>query len=84
MINTKHLLKVTSIWISVVYAVCYLGVAFFPASRQLYMRYALHADASFISSYFGFGYFISGLVIWNTLALLGANFFAYLFNTIKK
>lgn len=84
MINTKHLLKVASIWISAVYVVCYLGVALFPASRQLYMRYALHADVALRSDYFGFGYFISGLVIWNVVALLNAGFFAYLFNTIKK
>jgi hypothetical protein len=84
MINTKHLLKVTSVWISIVYAVCYFGVALFPASRQLYMRYALHADVSFKSNYFGIGYFIVGLVIWNIIAWLGTGLFAYLFNTFKK
>lgn len=84
MINTKHLLKVASVWISVVYVVCYAGVALFPSSRNLYMKYALHADISFKSNYFGIGYFIMGLIIWNVMALLGAWFFAYLFNTIKK
>lgn len=84
MINTKHLLKVASAWVSVIYVVCYLGVAIFPGSRMFMMKYALHADATFKSDYFGFGYFISGLVIWNIVALLGAWFFAYLFNTIKK
>jgi len=83
-INTKHLLKVTSIWISAVYTVCYLGVALFPASRQLYMRYALHADVSLKSNYFGIGYFVVGLLVWNIIAFLGAGLFAYLFNTIKK
>mgnify|MGYP001593040752 CR=1 FL=1 len=84
MINTKHLLKVASLWISAVYVVCYLGVALFPASRQWFMRYALHGDVSLTSGYFGFGYFISGLIIWNIVALLGVGLFAYLFNTIKK
>ena len=84
MINTKHLLKVASAWVSAVYAVCYLGVALFPSSRNLYMKYALHADVSLKSNYFGIGYFITGLIIWNVIALLGAWLFAYLFNAIKK
>lgn len=84
MINKKHLLKVASAWISAIYVICYLGVAIFPASRQLFMRYALHTDVAFRSDYFGFGYFISGLIIWNIVALLGTGLFAYLFNAIKK
>lgn len=84
MINTKHLLKVASAWVSAVYIVCYLGVALFPESRQLFMRYSLHADVSIKSNYFGFWYFIVGLLVWNIVALLGAGLFAYLFNTIKK
>ncbi|OGI16662.1 MAG: hypothetical protein A2Z52_01745 [Candidatus Moranbacteria bacterium RBG_19FT_COMBO_42_6] len=84
MINTKHLLKVVSAWISAVYVVCYLGVSFFPMSRQLFMRYSFHADVTLRSNYFGFEYFISGLIIWNIVALLSAGLFAYLFNAIKK
>ena len=84
MIDIKHLLKATSAWISVVYAVCYAGVALFPSTRQLFMRFALHADSQFVSDYFSFGYFISGLVIWNIVAALGVWLFAYLFNAIKK
>lgn len=84
MINTKHLLKVVSVWTSVVYAICYAGVALYPQSRMLFMRYSLHADVPFTSGFFGIGYFISGLIIWNVAAVLAAWFFAYLFNTIKK
>lgn len=44
MINTKHLFKVASAWISAVYVVCYAGVAIYPPIRGLFMRYSLHTD----------------------------------------
>jgi len=84
MIDIKHLVKVVSAWISVVYVVCYAGVAIYPPVRALFMRYALHAEASFVSNYLSIGYFISGLVIWNIVAIPSAWLFAYLFNTIKN
>lgn len=84
MINTKHLLKVVVAWISVVYTICYAGVAFYPQSRMLFMRYSLHAELPLTSDFFGIGYFFSGLIIWNIVAVLGVGIFAYLFNTIKK
>lgn len=84
MINIKHLLKVTLIWTSVVYAICYFGVAIYPPVRIMTMRYAMHADVNFVSGYFGLEYFISGLIIWNLITLLGVWFFAFLFNTIKQ
>ncbi len=84
MIKTNHLLKVAAIWISIVYTVCYAGVAFYPASRELFMRYALHSDIAYKSDYFGFGYFISGLIIWNVVVVLGVWLFATLFNNIKR
>ena len=84
MINTKHLLKVASAWISIVYVICYAGVAIHPPSRELFMRYSLHADVSFKSDFFSFGYFISGLIIWNIVTVVSAWFFAYLFNKIKQ
>lgn len=84
MININHLLKVVSAWTSIIYAICYLGVASYPPVRMMTMRYAMHADATFTSSYFGFGYFISGLIIWNVVAIFCAWLFAFLFNTIKQ
>ena len=84
MINTKHALKVASAWISIVYVICYAGVATYPPIRGLFMRYSLHADAAFTSDFFGIGYFVSGLVIWNIVALLGVWLFVALFNGIKK
>lgn len=84
MINTKHLLKVASAWISIVYAICYAGVAIYPAIRDLFMKYSLHADVNFVSDFFSIGYFISGLIIWNVVAILGVWLFACLFNRIRK
>lgn len=83
MINTKHLLKVASAWTSIVYIACYLGVAIYPPVRELFMQYALHAKISFMSIYFNLGYFISGLIIWNIVAILGVGLFVWLYNKIK-
>ena len=84
MINTKHLLKVASSWISIVYNICFMGVAIYPPIRGLLMKYSLHADVQLASNYFGIRYFITGLVIWNIAGILGFWLFAYLFNKIKK
>lgn len=84
MINTKHLIKVASAWTSIVYVICYIGVAIYPPIRELFVRYSLHADIAFKSDFFGFGYFISGLIIWNIVAAASAWLFAYLFNRIKQ
>lgn len=83
MINIKHLLKVASAWVSIVYVICYAGVAIYPSIRVLFMRYSLHADASFMSDFFSVGYFISGLIIWNAVTITAVWLFAYLFNKIK-
>ena len=84
MINTKHLIKVASVWESIVYAICYAGVVIYPPVRGLFMKYSLHADVAFKSDFFGFGYFISGLIIWNIITIGGAWLFAVLFNRIKQ
>ncbi|MEK7094582.1 MAG: DUF5676 family membrane protein [Patescibacteria group bacterium] len=83
MTNTNHLLKVTSAWVSIVYVVCYAFVAMYPAGRIAFMRYSMHADVSFTSNYFGAGYFISGLIIWNAVALLAVWLFITLYKGIK-
>jgi len=62
MINIKHLLKVTSVWISIVYVICYAGVAIWSPVRMMTMRYTMHADVNFTSNYFGFWDFIFGLL----------------------
>ena len=84
MINTKHLLKVTVAWISIVYVVCFGGVALFLDIRPAFMQYALHTTVNVGENVMTLVTFISGLVIWNAIALLGAGLFAYLFNRIKE
>ena len=76
-------MKVTTAWTSIVYIVCFGGVALFPAVRPLFMRYALHTATSFGENIMTFASFISGLVIWNIVALLSAGLFVVLFNKIK-
>lgn len=84
MINTKHLLKVIMAWVSIVYVICYAGVAIYPPLRSLFVKYSLHADMNFQSNYFGLGYFVSGLIIWNIVAVVCVLLFAILFNKVKQ
>lgn len=84
MINVQHLLKVTSVWTSIVYAICFVSIAIYPSVRDLFVRFSFHADVSFVSNYLSVGYFLSGLVIWNIVTVGSVWLFAYLFNTIKK
>ena len=84
MINTTHLLKVGAAWISIVYIVCFAGVALFSGIRPGFMMYALHTDINMGRNIMTLGTFFSGLVIWNIVAFFGAWLFAVLFNAIKK
>lgn len=84
MINTQHLPKVGAAWISAVYVICYAGVALFPGVRPGFMRYGLHTVMDTGRDVLTMGTFISGLVIWNVIALLGLWLFAALWNGIRK
>ena len=84
MINSKHLIKVASAWVSIVYAICFIGVAIYPPSREMFMKFSLHTEVSLNSNFFSIGYFISGLIIWNIVAIISVWLFAILFNKIKK
>lgn len=85
MINTKHLLKVSAAWISIVYAICFAGVAVIPGIRPGFMIYGLHmGNFPMGQNVLTFGTFLSGLVIWNMVTLLSVGLFAWLYNTIKK
>jgi hypothetical protein len=82
--NTKHLSKVTVAWVSIVYVVCYAGVALFPGVRPGFMRYGLHTAGSMGENALTLGTFISGLIIWNVIGLLALWLFAFLYNAIKQ
>jgi len=84
MINTKHLLKVTSVWISIVYIVCFAGVALFPGIRSATMYYALHTATDLGENVMTLTTLVSGLVIWNVVAFLAVGLFTTLFNRIKE
>ena len=47
------------------------------------MLYALHTTASWGENVMTLTTFVSGLVIWNVIALLTVSLFAYLFNRTK-
>jgi hypothetical protein len=83
MLDTTHLLKITAAWISIVYAVCFLGVALFPEIREAFMYYGLHSATVFGENVATLTTFISGLALWNAIAFLSVGLFAVLFNKIK-
>ena len=86
MINTKHLVKVTVVWTSIIYVICFFGVMMFSGIRPGFMMYGLHmnTNAFAFQNVFTFGTFISGLVIWDIIAVLSFWLFAWLWNTLKK
>ena len=83
MINVTHLLKVTAVWVSFVDIVCFAGVALFPGIRPAFMYYGLHTTTALGENIMTPTTFVSGLVIWNVIALLAVGLFAILFNKIK-
>ena len=84
MINTKHLLKVMAAWVTIVYVVCFVGVALIPGVRPWFMQYALHMNVSMGENIITFATFVSGLLIWNVIGLVAAWLFAFLHNKIKQ
>jgi len=84
MINTKHLIKVSMAWMTILYVVCFVGVALFPALRQQFMLYALHTDVSTGQNVMTSTTFVAGLIVWNIIAALVAGLFSVLFNNIKQ
>lgn len=83
MINTTQVQKVTAAWISVVWTVCFLGVALFPGIRDSFMYYGLHSTTTLGESVISLTTFLSGLIIWNVIAWLLITLYAVLFNRIK-
>lgn len=82
MINTKHLLKVISAWTTVIYIICFVGVALLPGIRPWFVHYALHMDMNLGENIMTITTFLSGLAIWNVVALASTVLFAVLHNRI--
>ena len=84
MINTDRLLKATAAWTTIVYIVCFGGVVLLPGVRSWFLYYALHLDVSTGDNVTTVTTFLSGLLIWNVVALFGVWLFAFLQNAIKS
>ncbi len=83
MINTKKIVKVAMLWISILYIACFAAVELFPPVRMGFMLYGLHMEFAAGQGILTFKTFIAGLVIWNALAIIGAWLFAALYNNLK-
>jgi 2TM family of unknown function (DUF5676) len=77
MTNTGHFLKVTALWMTIVYIVCFGGVALVPGIRPWFVHYALHMNVSMGENVMTTSTFFSGLVIWNVVTLLGVWLFGF-------
>ncbi|MBI2612380.1 hypothetical protein HYW59_01020 [Candidatus Kaiserbacteria bacterium] len=85
MINTVRLLKVSVAWTSVIYIVCFGGVVLVPGIREWFFQYALHSvNVGVGQSTMTLTTFITGLIIWDVIAVLAMWLFAYLWNMIKS
>lgn len=84
MINTKTLLKVTLAWTSIVYVICYAGVAMFSSIRPGLMMYALHMNVNTVDNVLTFGTFVPEIIIWNVIVVLATQLFATLWNSFNK
>ena len=85
MLHTKLVLTVTAAWISIVYVVCFGGVALMPGIREWFMRYALHAsNVSIGENVMTLATFILGLIIWNIVAALAVWLFISLWNRVGR
>lgn len=83
MINTKHLVRVSAAWVSIVWVVCFAGVALIPGIREWFMLYALHTKMTFGENVMTATTFVSGLVIWNVIAYLAVGLYATLYNRMR-
>lgn len=83
MINTTKVIKVSMLWISITYVICYIGVALIPEIRQQFMLYALHTSVDTGENILSITNFITGLILWNLITGFGIWLFAVLFNKIK-
>ena len=85
MINTIRLLKISVVWMSIVYIVCFGGVALFPGIRGWFMQYALHSvNVGLGENAMTLTTFITGLIIWDVIAVLSAWLFVTLWNAVRQ
>ncbi|MEK7601386.1 MAG: DUF5676 family membrane protein [Patescibacteria group bacterium] len=83
MTKTSQALKVICSWVSIVYVVCFGGVALVPGMRAWFMEYALHTRIDTGTDVMTLATFISGLVVWNIIAILAVWLYVALNNYFK-
>ena len=84
MIDIKYVVKVACIWVTILYVICFVGIALFSPLRPLFMEYALHTRMDLGVSTISFVTFIAGLFFWNIITALGVALYCYLYNSIKR
>ena len=84
MINTTQTLKIVCSWVSIVYVVCFGGVALVPGIRSWFMEYALHTRVDTGTNVMTLTTFIAGLIIWNILAIVATWLYATLNNHFSE
>ncbi|KKQ89395.1 MAG: hypothetical protein UT11_C0027G0015 [Berkelbacteria bacterium GW2011_GWA2_38_9] len=84
MINLKRLLAASAILVTILYVVCFVVVAIFPAVRTNFMLYGLHTQTTLGENAMTIGTFIGGLILWNVLAYIVVGLFGLIYNKIKE
>ena len=83
MTNMGHLLKVWAAWTTIVYLICFGGVALIPGVRPWFMHYALHMEMNRGGNMVTLDTFFAGLIIWNVVAVLAVCLFAFLYDKFR-
>ncbi|OGG54629.1 hypothetical protein A3D62_00620 [Candidatus Kaiserbacteria bacterium RIFCSPHIGHO2_02_FULL_49_11] len=84
MLTTSRAIKIATAWISVVYVICYAGVALFLGIREGFMEYALHTRIDTGVNVVSLTTFITGLIVWNVMAAVAAWLFVVLTKYFSK
>lgn len=84
MLDTKYVVKIACIWVTILYVICFVTVAFFSPLRPFFMEYALHTSLDAGVNSVSFVTFSSGLLIWNIITALSVWLFCALYNSIKR
>lgn len=84
MIDTTQALKVASSWVSIVYVICFGGVALVPDIRPWFMQYALHTQVDIGTNVMTLTTFVLGLIIWNIVAVFAVWLYVSLTNYFQN
>ncbi len=85
MTSTIRSVKVGAAWTTIVYVICFAGVALFPNIRTVFLQDALHMEANFLGrDIITVRSFVAGLIWWNALAFFGVTLFKVLEGVFRK